>query len=56
MATTVAQMQNWDRYPTYGVYEQMMNAYQTSYSNLFKKYELLTLSSGRKIIARATIF
>ncbi|HQI45653.1 MAG TPA: M14 family zinc carboxypeptidase [Bacteroidales bacterium] len=51
MATTVAQMQNWDRYPTYSVYEQMMTGYQTSYSNLFKKYELLTLSSGRKIIA-----
>ncbi|MEI6853709.1 MAG: M14 family zinc carboxypeptidase, partial [Bacteroidota bacterium] len=34
MATTVAQMVNWDAYPTYSVYEQMMAAFATNYPNL----------------------
>lgn len=34
MATTVEQMQNWDRYPTLAVYLQMMQNFQTQYPNL----------------------
>lgn len=34
MATTVAQMANWDRYPTYAVYEQMMAAFASNYPAL----------------------
>jgi hypothetical protein len=34
MATTVAQMANWDRYPTYTVYEQMMANFATNYPSV----------------------
>ncbi len=34
MATTVAAMANWDAYPTYSVYEQMMANFAASYPNL----------------------
>jgi hypothetical protein len=34
MANTVAQMVNWDRYPTYSVYEQMMANFAATYPNL----------------------
>jgi PKD repeat protein len=34
MATTVAQMANWDRYPTYSVYEQMMTSFASNYPTL----------------------
>lgn len=34
MATSVAQMQNWDRYPTFAVYEQMMNDFATDYPEM----------------------
>ncbi|HOV11804.1 MAG TPA: M14 family zinc carboxypeptidase [Bacteroidales bacterium] len=34
MATTVAQMANWDRYPIYSVYEQMMATFASNYPNL----------------------
>ncbi len=34
MATTVAGMANWDAYPTYSVYEQMMLNYATNYPSL----------------------
>ncbi|MEA3447785.1 MAG: M14 family zinc carboxypeptidase, partial [Bacteroidota bacterium] len=34
MATTVAEMAGWDRYPTHDVYVQMMNAYATNYSSI----------------------
>ncbi|MCF6184767.1 MAG: hypothetical protein L3J56_09130, partial [Bacteroidales bacterium] len=36
MATTVAEMANWDRYPTYDVYVQMMQNFATNYPNLCK--------------------
>ena len=36
MATTVAQMANWDRYPTYAVYLEMMNNYAINYPTLCK--------------------
>ena len=34
MATTVAQMASWDRYPTYSVYEQMMANFASTYPSL----------------------
>ncbi len=34
MATTVAQMANWDRYPTYSVYEQMLANFASAYPSL----------------------
>lgn len=49
MATTVAQMASWDRYPTYGVYEQLMAKFQTDYPQLCKVYTMLVLPSGRKL-------
>jgi hypothetical protein len=50
MATTTDQMATWDRYPTYGVYDQMMTDFQTNYPNLFKRFDLVTLASGHKLI------
>jgi hypothetical protein len=49
MATTVAQMANWDRYPTYGVYRQMMKNFETNYPTLCKLDSICNLASGRKI-------
>ncbi|MDD4395592.1 MAG: M14 family zinc carboxypeptidase [Bacteroidales bacterium] len=34
MATTVAEMANWNRYPTYSTYTQMMADFQTRFPNL----------------------
>ncbi len=34
MANTLAEMANWDKYPTYSVYEQMMANFATSYPGL----------------------
>ncbi|HNW69400.1 MAG TPA: M14 family zinc carboxypeptidase [Bacteroidales bacterium] len=34
MATTVAQMASWDRYPTYSVYEQLMANFASTYPTL----------------------
>lgn len=34
MATTVAQMSDWDRYPTHDVYVEMMQAYEDDYPNI----------------------
>ncbi len=34
MANTVQEMENWVRYPTYAVYTQMMQDFQTNYPNL----------------------
>ena len=50
MAATVAQMSAWNRYPYYQVYDSMMTKYQTNFPNLCKRYELVTLASGRKLI------
>ena len=36
MANTVAQMDNWDRYPTYAVYLQMMQNYAANHPTLCK--------------------
>ena len=50
MATTVAQMANWDRYPTYAVYLQMMQNYANTYPNLCRLVTNGQAVSGRDIV------
>jgi hypothetical protein len=49
MATTVAEMANWDKYPTYEVYRAMMKKFETDYSNLCKLDSIGTTVQGRKL-------
>lgn len=51
MATTVAEMSNWDKYPTYEVYFQMMEKFATDYPQICKLEQIGTLTSGRKLLA-----
>lgn len=51
MATTTAQMANWDRYPTYDVYIQMMNDFATNYPDLCQVVNIGTTVDGRQLIA-----
>ena len=51
MATTVDEMGSWDRYPTYEVYEQMMQNFATQYPEICVLEEIGTLSSGRKLLS-----
>ncbi|MBO4603278.1 MAG: bacterial Ig-like domain-containing protein, partial [Salinivirgaceae bacterium] len=51
MATTVAQMQNIDRYPTYEVYDSLMHNYVRDYPLLCQLEVVTTLASGRQILA-----
>lgn len=56
MATTVAQMASWNRYPTYSVYLQMMSDFQTNFpdycridtilSNTTKNHKILAAKIG----------
>ncbi len=41
---------NWDYYPTYSEYTQMMEQFADSFPNICKLHNLGTLSSGRKIL------
>jgi PKD repeat protein len=51
MASTIAQMSTWDRYPTYTVYEQMMAKFQTDYPTLCNLDTILASTpGGRKIL------
>jgi hypothetical protein len=50
MATTVGEMANWDRYPTYSVYNQMMVNYVTDYPNLCKLDTIGTSIQNRNIL------
>jgi hypothetical protein len=49
MATTVAQMANWDRYPTYDVYRAMMKKFQQDHPTLCKLDSIGTTVQGRKL-------
>jgi hypothetical protein len=49
MATTVAQMANWDRYPTYEVYRAMMKKFEQDYPSLCKLDSIGTTVQGRKL-------
>ncbi len=45
MATTVAQMANWDRYPTHAVYLEMMQSFATNYPDICQ-YEVYGYSEN----------
>lgn len=49
MATDISQMANWDRYPTYSVYREMMKKFETDYPNLCKLDSIGTTVEGRKL-------
>jgi len=49
MATTIDQMPNWDRYPTYSVYRAMMKKFQQDYPTLCKLDSIGTTINGHKI-------
>ena len=50
MATTTAQMANWDRYPTYDVYVQMMQDFATDYPNICKLDTIGVSQNGHLIL------
>jgi PKD repeat protein len=54
MATTVAQMATWDKYPTYSVYMQMMAQFQANYPSLCRIDTVLanTLGGHKIIVAK----
>lgn len=49
MATTMYQMANWDRYPTYSVYRAMMKKFEQDYPALCKLDSIGTSINGHKI-------
>ena len=51
MATTVAQMAYWDRYPTYDVYNQLMVKFTEDYPNLCKLDTIGTSVLNRNILS-----
>lgn len=55
MATTVAQMSSWDKYPIYSVYLQMMAQFQTTYPTLCKIDTILATTPGSHKILVAKI-
>ncbi|MDD4150152.1 MAG: M14 family metallopeptidase, partial [Bacteroidales bacterium] len=50
MATTVAQMVNWDRYPTHAVYEQMMQDFVDDYPTMARLETIGTSVEGWPIL------
>ena len=51
MATTTAEMADWDRYPTYDVYLEMMNQLETDYPDLCQTVNIGTSVNGRQLLA-----
>jgi len=49
MANTVAEMANWDRYPTYAVYQQMMQDFVSDYPAICRLESIGTSQNGRDI-------
>lgn len=49
MATTTAEMANWDRYPTYSVYQQMMQDFADDYPDICRLESIGTSQNGRDI-------
>lgn len=49
MATSIEEMANWDRYPTYEVYRTLMKKFETDYPSLCKLDSIGTTVQGRKI-------
>lgn len=50
MATSVAQMSNWDKYPTYSVYVEMMEIFASSYPSICKLDTIGYSGEGRLIL------
>ncbi|NOZ35256.1 MAG: hypothetical protein GXO80_08160, partial [Chlorobi bacterium] len=50
MATTVAEMANWDRYPTYSVYVQMMQNFAINYPSICKLDTISDTQNGKKVL------
>ena len=50
-ATSIAEMQSWDKYPTYDLYVEMMNYYETTYPDICKVVTIGTTVSGRELLA-----
>jgi len=50
MAYTIAEMANWDRYPTYGVYVDMMYQFATDYPDICMIEEVGTSQNDRQIL------
>lgn len=50
MATTVAEMANWDRYPTYSVYTQMMQNFANNYPSICKLDTISDTQNGKKVL------
>ncbi len=50
MATTVADMASWNRYPTHDVYKQMMQNFATAYPNICKLDTIGFSVNGRPIL------
>ncbi|MEA3450347.1 MAG: M14 family zinc carboxypeptidase, partial [Bacteroidota bacterium] len=51
MAITVGEMDSWDRYPTYEVYLQMMQIFETNYPDICKIDTIGTSQNGRLVLA-----
>jgi len=49
MADSVHEMSNWDRYPTYEVYQQMMKNFQLNYPSICKLDSIGTSIQGRQL-------
>lgn len=49
MATTIEEMANWDRYPTYGVYRAMMKKFEHDYPSICKLDSIGTTTNGHKL-------
>lgn len=50
MATTIAEMANWDRYPTYDVYLAMMYQFASDYPNICRLENLGMSNQNREIL------
>ncbi len=50
MATTVAQMADWDRYPTHDVYVEMMNQFATDYPDICRIETIGVSEAGRDVL------
>jgi len=51
MATSADQMADWNKYPTYELYEQMMQDLADTYKSVCRLEEIATLASGRRLLA-----
>ncbi len=50
MSDNVKEAKNWDSYPTYETYVQLMYDFENAYPNLCKIYDIGTTVDGRKIL------